>query len=180
MVFRRGWVVGGLVSLAMVLGVQGAWADISVAAGMAVVPVGVWQALSARLVARVQQQGLEVQAVSGGLRVSVPVEEVFVGPGRDVRPEFEGFLADLAQMLQGVAGAQVRILGFGNIPAQTYNPVELGLRLRRVRSTLATYGLPMGQMKAALRPEAEYQGPGRFLPLVARGGVIALEFGPGV
>ncbi len=176
-IWRRLW-MPLLLGAVLATATEGCWADIPVAAGLAVMPVGVWQTLSARIAARAQQQSLAVQALAGRVRVVLPVADVFVGPSRELQPAAEGCLADLAQMLQGAPGAQVRILGFGNIPALTYNPVELGLRLRRLRSTLATYGVPIPQMKAALRPESEYVGPSHLMPLVSRGGLIELEFGP--
>jgi hypothetical protein len=179
-IWRRLW-MPLLLGSVLVAATEGCWADIPVAAGLAVMPVGVWQSLSEKILARAQSLALHVQTGPGPgpVRLLVPVSEVFVGNGREVQPAFERFLADVGLLIRNEPGLRVQILGFGNIPAQTYNPVELGLRLRRLRSTLATYGVPIPQMKAALRPESEYAGPRHLMPLVSRGGLIELEFGPG-
>lgn len=107
---------------------------------------------------RAQALGIAVQMDEETVRLFVQLPVVFDGNTRELMPVFVGFLVRAAMLVRDVPGSREIIAGFADHPAARNNPVQPGLRDRRVRTQLATWGVPLGQIKAAVMGREHYVG----------------------
>lgn len=139
-----------------------------------------WQSIAATLVERARALDIPVQTDDRHAQLSLFVDTrtAFLGDGRELTPAFAGLLAEAASLLQAEPGAHVRIAGFGDLPATRYNPVQLGLRVRRLRTYLANQGFPVRQIRAVVKDNESFNGPATLLDSAHTGRVIELRFSP--
>lgn len=102
----------------------------------------------------------------------------FLDDGRELSPEFTALLVEIVSLLQAIPAAQIRIAGFGEFPATRYNPVTLGLRVRRLRSVLANEGFPVRQIRALVKDHQTFTGPDFLAGLTRTGRIIELRISP--
>lgn len=102
----------------------------------------------------------------------------FLDDGRELSPEFTALLVETVSLLQTIPAAQIRIAGFGEFPAVRYNPVTLGLRVRRLRSVLANEGFPVRQIRALVKDHQTFTGPDFLAGLTRTGRIIELRISP--
>lgn len=109
---------------------------------------------------RARALGIAVQMDEEGkiVRLFVQLPVVCDGNTRELMPVFVGFLFRAAMLVRDVPESRVIIVGFADYPAVRNNPAQPGLRVRRVRTRLATWGVPLGQIKAAVMGHEHYAG----------------------
>lgn len=139
-----------------------------------------WLQLGAAIAERARASGIAVQMdeEKGTVRLYVQVATAFEGNTRELTPTFADFLSRVAMLVQDAPDSRVTIVGYGDHPAARYNPVLLGLRVRRVRTKLATEGVPFRQIKAVVKSHEQYAGPDELSGLAPIGALIELRFNP--
>lgn len=108
----------------------------------------------------------------------VDTRTAFVNDGRELSAEFSALLVETVSLLQTEPAARIRIAGFGEFPATRYNPVLLGLRVRRLRSVLANEGFPVRQIRALVKEHQSFAGPDALSALSRTGRIIELRISP--
>lgn len=138
-----------------------------------------WQHIAASIDSRARDQGITTVSPTTSqapIRLFVETSTIFRGDSREISPAFADLLSALVTLMQGQPDARISVLGYGDNPAVRYNPVLLGLRVRRLRTFLANQGMPFKQIKASVKNHEHYDGPVEFAQGVATGRLIELRF----
>ncbi len=175
-------IAGALASLLFTACLPTAAAEAIDAAQALEAPAGSpWRHITASIDSRARDQGITTVSPTtsqASIRLFVETSTIFRGDSREISPAFADLLSALVTLMQGQPDARISVLGYGDSPAVRYNPVLLGLRVRRLRTFLANQGMPFKQIKASVKSHEHYDGPVEFAQGVATGRLIELRFHP--
>lgn len=139
-----------------------------------------WSSIAATLSERARALNIQFRTSENpdNIELFVDTRSAFIDDGRELSSGFSALLEETVSLLQTVPGAHIRIAGFGEFPATRYNPVMLGLRVRRLRSVLANEGFPVRQIRALVKDYQAFTGPDFLSDLTRTGRIIELRISP--
>jgi hypothetical protein len=139
-----------------------------------------WSTVVTALGERARTLGIQfrISESPDSIELFLDTRSAFIDDGRELSPEFTALMAETVSLPQTIPAAQIRIAGFGEFPATRYNPVTLGLRVRRLRSVLANEGFPVRQIRALVKDHQTFTGPEFLAGLTRTGRIIELRISP--